>query len=215
MKSERTNGANHMTTDQNSSGDWVRRLSSSGAEREDAIEELTRLLVRGLSKSMSNRYGNTVQPDDVVQEAMLKILESLDTFAGRSRFTTWAMTIATRVAISEMRRKHYQDVSLDSITSGENLSFEIAADPSMRDEERIDRAKVLSTLHQLIESELSVKQREAIQALLSGLPVEEIASRTGSNRNAVYKLIHDARVRLKSGLERSGLMADDFNAIFA
>ncbi|WP_052329434.1 RNA polymerase sigma factor [Rhodopirellula sp. SWK7] len=204
-----------MTTDQNSSGDWVRRLSSSGAEREDAIEELTRLLVRGLSKSMSNRYGNTVQPDDVVQEAMLKILESLDTFAGRSRFTTWAMTIATRVAISEMRRKHYQDVSLDSITSGENLSFEIAADPSMRDEERIDRAKVLSTLHQLIESELSVKQREAIQALLSGLPVEEIASRTGSNRNAVYKLIHDARVRLKSGLERSGLMADDFNAIFA
>ncbi len=204
-----------MTTDQNSSDDWVRRLSSSGAEREDAIEELTRLLVRGLSKSMSNRYGNTVQPDDVVQEAMLKILESLDTFAGRSRFTTWAMTIATRVAISEMRRKHYQDVSLDSITSGENLSFEIAADPSVPDEERIDRAKVLSTLHQLIESELSVKQREAIQALLSGLPVEEIASRTGSNRNAVYKLIHDARVRLKSGLERSGLMADDFNAIFA
>ncbi|MBB3206813.1 RNA polymerase sigma-70 factor (ECF subfamily) [Rhodopirellula rubra] len=204
-----------MTTDQNSSDDWVRRLSSNGAEREDAIEELTRLLVRGLSKSMSNRYGNAVQPDDVVQEAMLKILDSLDTFAGRSRFTTWAMTIATRVAISEMRRKHYQDVSLDSITSGENLSFEIAAGPSMRDEEQIDRAKVLSTLHQLIESELSVKQREAIQALLSGLPVEEIASRTGSNRNAVYKLIHDARVRLKSGLERSGLMADDFNAIFA
>lgn len=204
-----------MTTDQNSSDDWVTRLSSNGAEREDAIEELTRLLVRGLSKSMSNRYGNAVQPDDVVQEAMLKILDSLDTFAGRSRFTTWAMTIATRVAISEMRRKHYQDVSLDSITSGENLSFEIAAGPSMRDEEQIDRAKVLSTLHQLIESELSVKQREAIQALLSGLPVEEIASRTGSNRNAVYKLIHDARVRLKSGLERSGLMADDFNAIFA
>lgn len=204
-----------MTTENADTDDWVRRLSSSGPERDDAIAELTQLLVRGLSRSMANRYDNLVQPEDVVQDALLKILDSLDTFAGRSRFTTWAMTIATRVAISEMRRKRYQDVSLDSITSDDNLSLDITIDPSTPGETQIDRVKVLSTLQELIQTELSAKQREAIQALLGGLPVEEIARRTGSNRNAVYKLIHDARVRLKTGLERAGVIAEDFNAIFA
>ncbi|MFG0290202.1 MAG: RNA polymerase sigma factor [Rhodopirellula sp. JB044] len=204
-----------MTTENAYTDDWVRRLSGSGPERDDAIAELTQLLVRGLSRSMANRYDNLVQPEDVVQDALLKILDSLDTFAGRSRFTTWAMTIATRVAISEMRRKRYQDVSLDSITSDDNLSLDITIDPSTPGETQIDRVKVLSTLQELIQTELSAKQREAIQALLGGLPVEEIARRTGSNRNAVYKLIHDARVRLKTGLERAGVIAEDFNAIFA
>ena len=46
---------------------------------------------------------------------------------------------------------------------------------------------------------LTDKQREATQGLLDGLQVEEIARRTNSKRNAVYKLIHDARIRLRDG----------------
>lgn len=195
--------------------EWVTRLSSTGPTRDDAIAQLNTILIRGLSKSLSVRNASGFQIEDIAQEAMLKILDSLDYFAGRSRFTTWAMTIAIRVGISELRRKHYQDVSLDAMTAGDSLSFEIAVDPSAPASDQLDRSNMLKTLHKLIEAELTQKQRNAIRALLSGMPVEVIAEKLGSNRNAVYKLIHDARSRLKAGFEQAGVMADDVNAIIA
>ena len=77
--------------------DWVERLKSTDDIRDQTITELNRILLRGLTATCRNRYGNKVQPEDVVQDAMIKILDKLDTFQGRSKFTTWAMTIATRI----------------------------------------------------------------------------------------------------------------------
>ena len=52
--------------------------------------------------------------------------------------------------------------------------------------------------------ELTDNRREALLAELAGLPLEEIGRRMGRNRNAIYKLTHDARKRLKQGLEAAG-----------
>lgn len=204
-----------MNSNDHEKDSWVTRLSSEGPSRDEAITELTAVLSRGLTKSLSKRLSGGLQVEDIVQEAMLKILDSLDSFANRSRFTTWAMTIATRVGISELRRKSYQNVSLDSLTSDEGLSFEVASDDEVSPDAHLDRTKLLGILQKLIAEELTEKQRMATQALLTGMPVEVIAEKIGSNRNAVYKLIHDARVRLKAGFEKAGVVADDFNAIFA
>lgn len=195
--------------------DWVERLNGDPAGRDDAIEELRELLMRGLTRSLTNRYGTAIQIDDVVQEALLKILASLGTFEGRSRFTTWAMTIATRIGISELRRKHYRDVSLNSMTTGDNLTFDVEGEEGATAETQDSRHNILSTLHQLIDDVLTPRQREATQGILDGLPVEEVARRTGSNRNAVYKLVHDARVRLRDAFEERGVSLDDVNGIFA
>ena len=157
---------------------------------------------------------SSIQADDIVQDAMLKILNKLDTFEGRSKFTTWAMTIATRTAISEMRRKHCQNISLDSMM-GDELKFEVASTDSNVNGQESDKNTILIKLKELIASKLTDKQRLAVNALLNGMPVEEIASRTDSNRNAVYKLFHDARANLREGFEKAGISADDINAIFA
>lgn len=194
---------------------WLKRLKGTEAERDAALEELSALLLRGLSRSLPHRYGCSLQPEDVVQEALMKILNSLGQFEGRSRFTTWAMTIATRVGISELRRKHCQNVSLDSFSDGGGLKIEIAVDEKASAAEELDRQTVLGQLQELIDTQLTDKQQLAIRALLEGLPVEEIASRTQSNRNAVYKLVHDARMKLREGFERAGIVADDIHAIFA
>ena len=47
----------------------------------------------------------------------MHILDHLEQFQGRSRFTTWAMAIAVRLAMSALRRKRWQDVSLESMTA--------------------------------------------------------------------------------------------------
>jgi RNA polymerase sigma-70 factor (ECF subfamily) len=148
-----------------------------------------------------------------VQDALIKILDKLDTFEGRSKFTTWAMTIGVRIAISEMRRKHFNDVSMDHLLSN-SMQFEPVAEPTPADNED-EKSNMLAKMTELIETDLTTKQRHAMHSLLNGMPVEVFAEKMGSNRNAVYKLVHDARVKLRQGFEQAGYKAEDFNSVFA
>lgn len=202
-----------MTTAQDN---WVERLKGDAIQRDAALEELRELILRGLSRSLNGKYGcRSFHAEDVVQDALIKIMKSLDTFEGRSKFTTWAMTIATRVGISELRRKHCKDVSLEAMAGEDSLRIELAVAEDAPTGSAIDQQKILETLQELIDTKLTDKQRVAIRALLEGLPVEVIAEKSNSNRNAVYKLVHDARTRLREGFVQSGIAADDINAIFA
>ena len=145
----------------------------------------------------------------------MKILDKIDSFEHRSRFTTWAMTIATRVGISELRRRHCQDLSLEEISGENSLRIELPDNEQQPVSQAMDRQLVLRKLSELIETVLSEKQKFAIRGLLEGLPVEVIADRTGSSRNAVYKLVHDARVKLKEGFQHSGISEEDIKVIVA
>jgi RNA polymerase sigma-70 factor (ECF subfamily) len=98
---------------------WAHDLASEDtALREDAVSDLRDMLCRGLSKSLS-QHGRVDDAflEDIAQEACMKILEKLGTFAGRSKFRTWAVTIAVRTAVSEMRKRDWQSVSLESVTA--------------------------------------------------------------------------------------------------
>ena len=75
-----------------------------------------------------------------------------------------------------------------------------------------ERRAIFETMHTLIENDLTEKQRTALLAELKGMPLDEIARHLGSTRNAVYKLTHDARKRLKRRLEAAGYTADDLRA---
>jgi RNA polymerase sigma factor (sigma-70 family) len=192
--------------------DWVNRLRSAGQVRDAAIEELRRKLVRGLVHALGPRGGGEAFAEDVAQEALLRILDSLESFAGRSRFTTWAMTIAVRIGISELRRKRFQDVSLEQITAGESLIVDPAQDVVGSSEKLERRAVILEMLKRLVEQNLTQKQRTVVQADLGGMPIEEIARRLGTNRNAVYKMFHDARAKLKAEFAAAGISAEDVQA---
>ena len=197
--------------------DWVSRLKSEDTLiRDAAISDLRELLIRGLSKALNNHYGNRkFNPEDVVQEALIKILDKIDTFEGRARFTTWAGTIAMRVGIGELRRRHCKDVSLERISASDSLRIDLPDSNQPAAGQEMDQKVILSKLSQLIEDVLSDKQRLAIRGLLDGMPIEVIAARTGSNRNAVYKLVHDARIKLKEGFHQAGIAAEYVKAIFA
>lgn len=204
-------GTNWMTEPE--SGDsWVMRLrSTDSAQRNAAIGELRMILERTLGRTFSHRYGSRVAVDDIIQDALLKILDSLNGFSGRSRFLTWATTIATRIGLTELRRRRYQDVSLNLDGEHDRLPTLISSNSISDGGESHDR--IVEKLHELIESALTDRQRVAIRASLEDVPIEEISVRLGSNRNAVYKLIHDARLRLREGLLNSGVSPEDLSVI--
>jgi len=50
---------------------------------------------------------------------------------------------------------------------------------------------------------------------IQGMPLEEAARRLGTNRNALYKMMHDARLRLKNRLEKEGLPVESLLEMFS
>ncbi len=188
--------------------EWIAAIRGNGEIRDRAIVRLRNYLVRGLSRSLSHRYGGSVPVEDVAQEAILKILDSIDSFQGKSKFTTWAMSIAIRTGISKLRRHYYRDVSLSELSEGSEFRIQFEMPGSQVDNAE-SKVRVLSLLDRFIDEVLSDRQRQAIRGMLEGLPIEEIAVRLHSNRNAIYKLAHDARLRLREAFERSGIEAQD------
>jgi RNA polymerase sigma-70 factor, ECF subfamily len=195
---------------------WMRDLRACGLVQAEAITDLRGLLLRGVAKSFQAR-GDIDQAflEDVVQQALVHILDHLDQFQGRSRFTTWAMAITVRLAMSALRRKRWQDVSLESMTEPIERALALDRDDTTSPAQHAEQHAIVETLRRLIEEALTDTQWMAMTAELSGMPLEEIARRMGSNVNAVYKLLHDARQRLKHGLATAGYTAEDVRSAFA
>ncbi len=192
---------------------WLEALRGPG--RDKALEQLRAILVRGLQAVLAQRVPGRAEAlaEDFAQEALVKILESLDTFRSESRFTTWAQKIAVRLAFTELRRKRWQGVSLqDLMPEGGPTPLAFAtAEPSPA--EMTNLRLIVEQVGRVMQEALSERQRAAMTAVMvHEMPLEEVARRMGTNRNALYKLLHDARKRMKKELEKRGLSPEEIFA---
>lgn len=194
---------------------WLAQLGSSGSDQQAALSDLREALLRGLRRAMAHRAADDAFLEDTVQDSLVRILDRLDQFEGRSRFLTWATSIAIRIAMSELRRRRWKDVSLDAVLADAVFPPQRAVDDGPGPDTKWEQQTILDKMHEVIQNELTEKQRTVLLAELKGMPQDEIARHTSSNRNAVYKLTHDARKRLKRGLEAAGYEAALVQAAFA
>ncbi len=148
--------------------------------------------------------------EDVAQDSLLKVLDRLDAFAGLGRFVSWAMAIAVRVALTAIRKERWQGVSLDRFTKKAAGQRSTSLTKSVGPERASLRSELLTAMHRVISEQLTEKQWLALTAEMNGMPQDEIARQLGSNRNAIYKLTHDARRKLKAGLEAAGFGAESW-----
>jgi len=196
--------------------EWLRELASTGEEQAAAIEDLRAYLLRVARYALSRRYGDAAQrpydeiepmAEDCAQEALLAILKHLDEFRGDSQFTTWAYKFAVNIALVADRRERWKTVSLDQLLSDADLD-----DWPFRDEHPVtdpDRpalqAEIWATLQETIKQDLTKRQRQVLKAIVfDEVPMDEVVCHLKTNRNAVYKLLHDARRKLKTRLEARG-----------
>src|ERR671910_1091669 len=193
---------------------WLAELR--GPKPDEALADLYGLLVRGLRVGLGN-YGGGVDANygDFAQEALIKITGNLDSFRGESRFTTWAQKVAINVALTELKRRRWRDVSLQELFARREAADRGPADTQLTPEQLTFQNMVLGELRRLVDEELTDRQREAVVAvLLEGMPVSEVARRMGTNQNALYKLLHDARRKLKRKMEAAGLSPQEVLAAF-
>ena len=192
--------------------EWLNDLR--GPDPDQAIEDLRKVLKRGLIYSLSSRIKTDLetQVDDFVQDAILRILDKLDTFRGESRFTTWAQKVAVRVAFTELRRQRWKDISLEDLMPEDSGDFTplVLADPSPNPEKLATQTILTEMIETMLKEDLTDRQRTAMMAIMKGgMPLEEVARRMDTNRNALYKLLHDARKQMRKGLLEKGLTAQE------
>ncbi|MFH5833279.1 RNA polymerase sigma factor [Halalkalibaculum sp. DA384] len=196
-----------------SNEDWINGLESPPDD--NAIRALRKVLIRGLKPALSKYVDRELDQfvEDVAQDSLLKILDNIHTFRGESKFTTWAMKIAVREGLTELRRKRYDDISLDDLKHEDDDS-EIrsmsVADNQPAPDRTTHESQLMEKMMTIINQELTEKQKIAIKAIvISGIPPSVVAEQLGTNRNALYKVVHDARLKLKHRFELEGIDPDE------
>ncbi len=197
--------------------EWLSDLR--GENQDQAIEDLRRVLKRGLIYALSSRIKIDLesQVEDFVQDSILRILDKMDSFRGESKFTTWAQKVAVRVAFTEMRRQRWKDISIEDLLPEDSGDFTplVLSDPSPDPEIRASQAQMLEMVDEMLSNDLTERQRTALLAIMhGGMPLDEVARKMDTNRNALYKLIHDARKQMRSRLNENGLTPQEVLAVF-
>lgn len=155
--------------------------------------------------------------EDMVQDALLQILDKLRTFRGDSKFTTWAYRFVINAAAGELRLHRWRTVSIEALGREPDVPmFTFVGDERAPDPETVAaRNQILELLYRIIREDLTDLQRVALVAVhFQGVPVPVLARQLDSTANNIYKLLHDARQKLKRGLERQHYSQADVLSIF-
>lgn len=207
--------------------EWLRELGGSGVEQAEAIKELRGVLMRASMYTLRRTQYRVADWDaeelaqlaeDSAQEALLAILERLGDFRGESRFTTWAFKFAVNKALLRARRESWRRISLDGLLAAREMpELPLPAEQSETDPDRAAwRAEVWETLRDVINNELTPRQRAILIAMtFDDVPLDQVVEYFNSNRNAIYKNLHDARRKLKAQLEARGLAIQEVIQLFA
>ena len=207
--------------------EWLSALRGETDDQQNAIEDLRKRLKRSIYYYLSQDRSDLrdlagkeldAMAGDMAQDAVLRVLDNLETFRGESKFTTWTNKIAIRLAISTLRRARYKNFSLDDLTkegdflsTSSNLVTEAPPGP----ERAAERDEIFGIIEKAFREALTDRQYKALVAVaLEGVPMDIVAEQLNTNRNALYKLIHDARQKLKRHLEAQGLSTDYMMKIF-
>lgn len=197
-------------------------LRAGGLEREAASQELRDLLVRAaLSYLARQRYpaeafgADTFESiaEDYAQESFAVILRQLDTYRGECRFTTWAYRIVINLIADEMRRRCWRRRPLPE--EGEAVQGQRAPAPQYDVLAVADRRALWQLIDDIIQEDLTPRQRQVlIGRIFEEKPLIVLADELGTNKDNVYKLLHDARKHLKRALQERGMSAAEALATF-
>ncbi len=208
-----------------SNADWTAALSAVGNAQAEALVDLRALLLRAALYTLVTHLQDLRHLDesarlalaeDCAQEATLAVLRRINDFRGESKFTTWAYKFGINVALARARRERWKGVSLDALDEDESLDWlQRAVAPVADSEAAALRAEVGALIRDVIATELTERQRQVLHWIaFDEVPMDVVVERLASNRNAVYKLLHDARLKVKQRLAARGYDPADVYDLF-
>jgi RNA polymerase sigma-70 factor, ECF subfamily len=188
--------------------DWPNALALPGPEQDQALRRLHALMLKAARHQVwrmrDTLPGQSPQllediANSAADEALTALLGKLDTFEGRSRFTTWAYKFAVLQAATEVRRHAWagREVNLDD--------WEVRSDPGPEPAQHAEALDLTSAVERAMRDSLTPYQRRiAVALLIQEVPIDVLADRLSTTRGALYKALHEARARLRASLVSTG-----------
>jgi RNA polymerase sigma-70 factor (ECF subfamily) len=194
------------------SAEWLRSLGGTATVRDAALARLHGLLLRIARSEVRRRSANLQlagpELDDLAHQAaadaLVAITSKVGLFRGDSRFTTWAYKFVMFEVSTKVGRHfwHRPNVAMDA-EDWDRLPDRFGLDPALESEWR----DLIAGLHRATDKVLTGWQRRIFVAIvLNGVPLDALVVELGSNRNAVYKTLFDARRKLRAELVANGYL---------
>ncbi len=145
---------------------------------------------KGIVFKVANSYcHDRASVDDLIQEILIQVWLSFDSYKDSYKFSTWLYKVAFNVAISFYRReKRHLDFKKNKLTE--------AAIVAEDDNEKEALQQHLKLLHQLI-SEFKEVDRALVLLYLDGCSQREVASIIGISESNVATRMHRIKNKLK------------------
>jgi RNA polymerase sigma-70 factor, ECF subfamily len=186
---------------------WLDRLVAAEPARGKAIAELHEWLRREAAFHIRSRVLN--RPDfprsdiddlavQAADDALIAILRKLGDYRGDSQFLTWARRFAALEApVSIRRRLGHDRVGISKDPDNALL----VADPAQSVPDRAEARELLRTVSDLMVEKLTTRQRTVLtRVAMDGASASTVAVELHTSRGAIYKSLHDARVKLRAQL---------------
>ena len=198
------------------SAGWLQVLAGAGPRREAALARLHELLLRIARREAGRRAPRWAisgpELDDLAcqaaADALLAITAKIGQFRGESRFTTWAYKFVIFEVSAKIGRHFWRHpvVRLDAVKIWDRPEGQFGFDPAQQAEWR----DLLAALRRAVDTELTPRQREVFVAIvLNNVPLDTLVLSLASSRNAIYKMLFDARRKLRAALAANGYLPDD------
>jgi RNA polymerase sigma-70 factor (ECF subfamily) len=193
-----------------SAGEWLDALRDSGPRHDVAIARLHSLLVRAARFEVARRRASLPHLrgealDDLAaqsaDDALVAVLGKLDDFRGESRFTTWAYKFALLEAAVRLRRLAWQGREVPLEPDAWNLLAAAGSSPHLE----VEMRELLDAVRVAIKEQLTERQRDVLLwTTVAEVPIDVLAERLETTRGALYKVLHDARQKLRACLLEQG-----------
>jgi RNA polymerase sigma-70 factor (ECF subfamily) len=196
------------------STDWVQAFNTMGPSRDLALASLHAMLLR-VARAETRRRSSRLrltgpEVDDIAYhaaaDAVLAIMAKIDQFRGESRFTTWAykfviFEVSTKIGRHFWRRP---GIALDA-EDWDRLPDRFGLDPI----NEVEAKELIAAVRTAVDDELTDRQRRVFVAIVvNGVPLDALVAELGSNRNAIYKTMFDARGKLRAALVANGYLEE-------
>jgi len=191
--------------------EWLAALQMETNGREAALSRLHQLLLRAARAEAVRRLDSL--PDAVradlddlctqtADDALVAVMDRLESFRGDSRFTTWAYQFAIFHVSSRLRRHAWRGYRAELDEHAWSRSEDRGAPNGQT---HAETRELLELLRKAVTERLTDRQRLVFEAaVLQEVPIDVLAQRMRSTRGAIYKTLHDARLKLRAELVAAG-----------
>jgi RNA polymerase sigma-W factor len=180
------------------------------AGEQDAFAQLVERYKDPVYHVAYRMLSNAAEAEDVAQETFVRAFTQLGTYKPEHRFSTWLLSIASHLAIDQLRRRRFLALPLDEVPFLEWLADDETGpeEAALVDEQQDEMQRLIS--------KLPAKYRAVVVLRYwQDLSYEEIATALNLTPALVKARLHRARELLARHLKEQGKEEDEYHALSA